>query len=161
MTTPKKAQPEKDDAMAIHINWGLIHHSFCFRVASIHLADVNLPQYKRGSTWCIEVAFIRIHHTPKTYVFFDLFFGRTQKTNKREGERNRETCNQERLKRLGDVSPLLALHPVQSRHKVQRSRWVHSHNPGWHLSWPQRNLCLWLEIQLGMIGLGYPMFLKG
>lgn len=44
MTTPKKAQPEKDDAMAIHKNWGLIHHSFCLRVASIHLADVNVAQ---------------------------------------------------------------------------------------------------------------------
>ena len=44
MTTPKKAQPEKDDAMAIHKNWGIIHHSFCLRVASIHLADVNVAQ---------------------------------------------------------------------------------------------------------------------
>ena len=39
MTTPETPEPEEDDAMAIHINWGLIHDSLCFRVASIHLAS--------------------------------------------------------------------------------------------------------------------------
>ena len=90
MTTPETAEPEKDDAMAIHINWGLIHDSLCFRVASIHLAVVQgktrinarlgfkKREFSTIQTWLTD-ALRFIHPNPptpkKTYIIcFDLCF---------------------------------------------------------------------------------------